>query len=188
MKITTRARIATAIVGTLAFAAAAAITAPAQAATTGDTTTTFTLTAGNLAISVPGSASLGSVSTGTGTTSAQLGSVSVSDGRGALLGSWTASVASTDFTTGGATANETIAKASLDYWSGAATSTTGTGTFTPGQLLAANKQTLGSSRTAFSATVVVGNNTAAWNPTMIVNIPAQAVAGTYSGTVTHSVA
>ncbi|MEY2419168.1 MAG: hypothetical protein QOG90_1848, partial [Actinomycetota bacterium] len=69
-----------------------------------------------------------------------------------------------------------------------ATSTSGTGTFTPGQLLAANKVTLGATRTAFSATVVVGNNSAAWNPTVIVNVPANAVAGAYSGTVTHSVA
>jgi hypothetical protein len=112
----------------------------------------------------------------------------VTDTRGALLGAWTTSVSSTDFTTGGATSNETIVKASADYWSGAATSTTGVGTFTPGQLLAANKQTLGSSRTAFSATVVVGNNTAAWNPTVIINVPSAAVAGTYSGTITHSVA
>jgi hypothetical protein len=29
---------------------------------------------------------------------------------------------------------------------------------------------------------------AAWNPTIVVNIPAAAVAGTYSGTITHSVA
>ena len=188
MQTSNRVRAAVAAFGTIALVCAAALTAPARAATTGDTTTTFTLTAGNLAITAPASASLGSVATGTGTTSAQLGSVSVTDGRGALLGSWTTSVSSTDFTTGGATANETITKASADYWSGAATATTGTGTFTPGQLLALNKQALSSSRTAFSATVVIGNNTASWNPTMVINVPAAAVAGVYSGTVTHSVA
>jgi hypothetical protein len=186
MQITNRKRIATALVGTLALACAAAL--PAHAATTGNTTTTFTLSAGALGITVPGSADLGNVATGTGTTAAQLGSVSVADGRGALLGTWTAQASTSDFTTGGATANETIGKAVVDYWSGAATSTTGTGVFTPGQLLSANKQALSVARTAFSATAVVGNNTAAWNPTVIINIPAQAVAGDYSGTVTHSVA
>jgi hypothetical protein len=34
----------------------------------------------------------------------------------------------------------------------------------------------------------VGNNTTTWNPTLIVTIPSTAVAGTYTGTVTHSVA
>ena len=177
------------LVGLAALVATAAgLAPPAQAATTGNTTTTFTLTAGSLAITVPASTDLGSVATGTATTSAQLGSVSVSDGRGALNGSWTTSVSSSDFTTGGATAEETIAKASADYWSGAATSTSGSASFTPGQANAGAKQTLGSSRTAFSAASVIGNNTAAWNPTVIINIPSAAVAGAYSGTVTHSVA
>jgi len=146
------------------------------------------VTAGVLSISVPASASLGSVATGVATTGAQLGTVTASDARGALLGAWTTSVTSTDFTTGTATANETIAKASADYWSGAATATSGVGTFTPGQLLVANKVTLGASRTAFAATVVVGNNSVSWNPTMIINVPSAAVAGVYSGTVTHSLA
>ena len=181
-------RVAVPVLGLFVVACVATIASPAYAATSGDTTTTFTLTAGNLAISSPASASLGSVGTGTATTSAQLGAVSVTDTRGALLGSWTTSVSSTDFTTGGATADETIVKAQADYWSGAATSTTGTAVFVPGQLLVANKQTLGSSRTAFSATSIIGNDTAAWNPTVIINIPAQAVAGAYSGTITHSVA
>lgn len=97
-------------------------------------------------------------------------------------------MSSTDFTTGLATANETIAKVNADYWSGAATATTGTGTFTPGQLLAANEVTLAATRTAFSAAVVVGNNTAAWNPTVNVNIPSASVAGDYTGTITHSIA
>lgn len=169
--------------------AVAGVAGPARAATSGDTTTTFALTAGALAITVPASKALGSVATGTATTaSVQLGSVSVADGRGALLGAWTTSVSSTDYTTGAATSNETIAKANADYWSGAATSTTGVGTFTPGQLLAANKVTLATSRTAFSATVVVGNNSATWNPTVNVIIPGASVAGDYTGTITHSVA
>jgi len=166
-----------------------AAAAPAGAATTGTTTTTFTLTAGLLAITTPASQALGSVATGTATTaSVLLGNISTSDGRGSLLGTWTTTVSSSDFTTGTATANETIAKANAFYWSGAATATTGTGTFLPGQLLVANKVSLSSSQTAFSASALVGNNTATWDPTVNVTIPAQAVAGAYSGTITHSIA
>ncbi|MFL5797673.1 MAG: hypothetical protein ACJ77A_07030 [Actinomycetota bacterium] len=158
---------------------------PAHAA---GTTTTFSLVAGSLSISAPASKSLGSGATGGGTVSAQLGTVTVTDGRGTLLGSWTSSVSSTDFTTGGATTDETIAKAAATYWSGPATASTGVGTFTPGQATSGNAQDLSASRTAFSASVLVGNNSASWNPTVTITVPASAVAGTYSGTITHSVA
>src|SRR4051794_36633508 len=85
-----------------------AFAAPADAAQG----VTFTLTAGSLAVSDPANTSLGSVATGTATVSSSLGTVTVTDARGALNGTWTATVSSTDFTTGGATANETITKAS----------------------------------------------------------------------------
>jgi hypothetical protein len=39
-----------------------------------------------------------------------------------------------------------------------------------------------------SLTAGVGNNSAAWNPTLVVTAPAAAVTGLYTGTVTHSVA
>jgi hypothetical protein len=159
------------------------LAAPADAASG----VTFTLTAGSLAVSDPATASLGSVATGTASLSAGLGNVTVTDARGALNGTWTSTVSSTDFTTGGATANETIAKAQVDYWSGVATSTTGVAVFLPGQVLVANKQALSTSRTAYSASAVVGNTSASWSPTVVVNIPSSAVAGTYSGTITHSV-
>jgi hypothetical protein len=171
------------LVGTVLSLLAVAL--PARAA---DTTTTFTLAAGSLAISAPTSSGLGTGSTGAGTLSAQLGTVTVTDTRGALVGAWTASVSSTDFTTGGATANETVAKGQVTYWSGAATASSGVAVFTPGQATSANAQALSVSRTAFSASAIVGNNSASWNPTVTVNVPAAAVAGVYSGTITHSVA
>lgn len=148
---------------------------------------TFSLSAGSLSISDPADTALGTVSTGTATLSSALGSVTVTDNRGSLNGTWTASVSSTDFTTGAASTEETIAKGLVDYWSGVALSTSGTAVRVPGQATVLNKQALSASRTAYSATAVIGNNTAAWNPTVVVNIPAQAVAGTYSGTITHSV-
>jgi hypothetical protein len=162
---------------------------PARAASDA-TSATLTVTAGSLSITVPASKALGSVATGTATVSSQLGTVTVTDLRGQYLGTWTTtvSVQSGDFTTGGGTAPETISKARVDYWSGAATSTSGTATFTAGQANAGAKVTLSSSKTAFSATSIIGNNSAAWNPTVIINVPSAAVAGVYSGTVIHSVA
>src|SRR5882762_2567146 len=54
----------------------------ASAATTGTTTTTFTLTGGAISITVPGSTvNLGSVSVAAGTVSGQLGTVTVNDLR-----------------------------------------------------------------------------------------------------------
>ncbi|WJK42161.1 hypothetical protein O7608_07170 [Solwaraspora sp. WMMA2056] len=42
--------------------------------------------------------------------------------------------------------------------------------------------------TAFSHDGGTGNNSATWNPTLDVNVPLANIAGTYTGTVTHSVA
>jgi hypothetical protein len=65
-----------------------------------------------------------------------MGPVAVTDLRGALTATWTTTVSSTDYTTGGGTPAETIPKADVSYWSGPATATTGVGVFTPGQLTA----------------------------------------------------
>lgn len=177
--------VALAIAGT---AVAGLFTAPAAHAA--DTSTTFTLSAaGGLSISVPASKELSAgTATNAGTLSAQLGAVSVTDQRGSLLASWTATVSSSDFTTGTATAEETIAKANVSYWSGASTASTGVGVFTPGQATGLLAQALSASRTAFSGTALVGNNSASWNPTVVVTIPTSAVVGAYSGTITHSAA
>ncbi len=177
-----------AVIAAAAVIAVVGFAAPAPAEASGATTVTFTLTGGALTIAAPASANLGSGLTGSSNLSGQLGPVTVTDARGATLGSWTASVVSTDFTTGGGTSNETIPKADIVYASGAATATTGVGVFTPGQLTIALGQALSQSRTAYAATGVVGNNTVTWNPTVQVNVPAAAVTGTYTGTVTHSVA
>jgi hypothetical protein len=158
--------------------------------TTGpDATQTFTLTVtpGTLAISVPSSTSLGSAAP-SGSISAQLGTVQVTDARFITSDAWTATVSATSFTTGGGTGPETIATTSVKYWSGNFTSKTGLGTFTPGQLTASNAVVLSASRTAFTHTFGNLTSTASWTPTLVIAVPATAVAGTYSGTVTHSVA
>lgn len=171
----------------MALAAVATVFGPAPAALAADTPTTFGITAGGLGVAVPASANLGSASPGASAT-AQLGTVTVTDDRAALTAAWTATVSATAFTTGAATPAETIANTAVSYWSGPATATNGTGTATPGQANAGAAVVLSTGQTAFTWSAGNGNNSAAWNPTLVVAIPATAVAGTYSGTVTHSVA
>ena len=147
------------------------------------TSATFTLTGGSLNISQPSTANLGTAAAGTLTLSGQLGAVTVTDGRGNLVAQWTATVSSTSFTTGVGGTYETVPTSSIAYSAGLPTATTGLGTFTPGVL--AN---LSSSGTAFSLAAGTGNNSASWNPTVTFVLSPSQVAGTYTGTITHSVA
>ncbi|MFB8034236.1 hypothetical protein ACFC5Z_15090 [Streptomyces sp. NPDC056004] len=162
----------------------ATVTPSAQAA---DTTVTFTVQGQNLAVSAPASAALSNTSFG-GTATGQLGTVTVNDQRGVVPAPWTATVTSTAFTTGAGGANQSIPNSDVEYWSGPATSTNGSGTFTPGQATAAAAVMLSSAQTAFAHTGGGGANSASWNPTLIVNVPTTVAAGQYSGTITHSVA
>ncbi|MDR8413997.1 hypothetical protein MTP10_35370 [Nonomuraea sp. 3-1Str] len=191
-----KSRLGIVLTGAASLAAALTVAPAAQAttcpaSTTCSTTVTFTVTAASgLTITVPTS----QVNVGSGTPGTQisgsLGTVTVTDQRAALNATWVASaVAATGgFTTGGGTTAETIPTSAVLYWSGPATATTGTGTLVPGQINAAAAQSLDVSRTAFSKTSGSGDNSAAWNPTIVINVPSQAVAGTYTGTVNHSVA
>jgi hypothetical protein len=163
---------------------------PANAAQTGNTTVTFSISAGALNITVPATANIGSTAAG-GVVSGQLGPVQVVDQRGNLLAVWTTTVTTTAFTTGGGSAAETIPASAVKYASGPATATTGAGVFTPGQATTGAAATVPSAApglTAFTLTLGVASNSATWNPTLSVTTPASAVAGTYTGTVTHSVA
>ena len=143
--------------------------------------------AGVLAITVPASVVLPGAGPGS-TASAHLGTVTVTDARGLANASWTVTVTGTAFTTGAGTSAQTIPLIRVTYWSGTATTVSGTGTFTPGQLTAASAVNLSVARTAFSLTVGGGTNSASWNPILSVLVPASAVAGTYTATITHSVA
>ncbi|MFI6822026.1 hypothetical protein ACIBJE_13885 [Micromonospora sp. NPDC050187] len=152
-----------------------------------DTIVTLTVAAEDgLAITVPATANIGAGNPGD-TVSGQIGPVTVADQRAALNASWNATVIATDFTTGGGTPAETIPNINVLYWSGGATATTGNGTFTPGQPGPGDAQIINVPRTAFSLTGGNGDNSATWNPTLVVNIPGTAVAGVYTGTVTHTV-
>ncbi|WP_433551819.1 hypothetical protein ACQP08_30805 [Micromonospora zamorensis] len=178
------------LAGTAAAAMVGFLAAPAAAAPTDTTTVTFEVEAGTLDIDAPATADLGSGAPG-GTITGQLGPVTVTDSRGAADASWVATVTATVFQTGGGTPAETVEASLIDYWSGpATTATTGTGTFTPGQANAAAAEALDSvdPLIAFTHTGGTGGNTATWDPTLIVNVPLDSIAGVYTGTVTHSVA
>jgi len=149
--------------------------------------TSITIASGLLAITAPASTALPSASPG-GATSVRLGTVTVTDNRGIASASWTATVTATTFVTGGGTVAETIPLTQVTYWAGPATATTGTGTFTPGQASATAAVSLTAPQTAFSLSSGSSVNSASWNPTLSVSVPAGAIAGTYTATITHSVA
>jgi hypothetical protein len=158
----------------------------------GDTASTFSLTGNSsgLSIAVPDGSTtpvdLGSAVTGTASLSHQLGNVTVTDTRGALPAAWSATGSSTNFVTGGATANETVAKANVGYWAGLGTAQLGqVGAFVPAGLVT-TPVSLGSAAAVGSWTGT-GNNTVTWNPTITFTLLPSQVAGTYIGTITHSV-
>ena len=159
----------------------------ANAATTGNTTATFTISGGALSITVPASTvNLGTVAAGSLTASGQLGDTSVSDQRGGIAETWTLTASSTSFTTGGATASETVTNSNVGYLAGASTSVTPAlaGAFTP----VPTSVSLGSPATAGAFLGTTGVSVTHWNPTISFVLSANQVAGLYTGTITQSVA
>jgi len=92
-------------------------------------------------------------------------------------------VSSSEFTGAGGT----IPASNITYASGPATTDT-TGLAVPGQLTTALATPLSSPRTAFTGSFGLANGTVAWNPTIALTPPAGTPAGSYSGTITHSIA
>jgi hypothetical protein len=134
-----------------------------------------------LSITAPATASLGSASPG-GTISAGLGTVQVTDNRG-FGASWTTTAAATAFTTGRGTPAETIPVGDVSYGISALSQTTGSATFTFVPLT--NLST--APQAVVTATNVAGNTSASWDPLIDVHVPAGAIGGTYTATITHSV-
>ncbi|WP_036377074.1 hypothetical protein [Micromonospora sp. ATCC 39149] len=162
------------------------VATPAAAQPSVDTQVTFTVATANLTIEAPSSVNLGSAFPGQ-RLRGPMGPVTVRDQRAAATATWTAMVVASDFRTGTGEPTEIIQAQLVEYWSGPATATTGTGTFVPGQPTEAQRVTLNQPRVAFSKTSGAGNNSATWNPTLEISIPSDAVGGLYTGTVTHSV-
>ncbi|MFF3446683.1 hypothetical protein ACFYXJ_06015 [Streptomyces sp. NPDC002667] len=162
-----------------ASAAALVLLQPGLAAAADDpsTTVTYTVTSGALTMSAPVSANLGSGAPGT-TISAPIGPVTVTDDRALASASWTVTAAETDFANGPTTIPATDAA----YTPGSVT-TTGTITATPTAVTLSN-----SSQVVLTGSDGIGDNTASWNPTVAVSVPAGSIGGTYTGTLTQSVA
>jgi hypothetical protein len=144
------------------------------------TTVTFTVTVGLLSMTAPTAANLGAGAPGT-TISGPLGGVTVTDDRALLTAAWAATASATNWTTGGGTTNETIPVGDATYTPGTIT-TTGTITATGTSITLS-----GGATTVVAGTAGVGNNTATWNPTVAVAVPAAAVGGVYTSTLTQSV-
>lgn len=158
----------------------------------GDTASTFTLTgnASGLSIAVPDGSTtpvdLGSTSSGSASLTHALGNVTVTDTRGSLAATWTVTGSTTNFTTGGATANETVAKALVGYFAGTGSAQAGqVGAFAP--VGTALSPVALASALPVGAWAGVGNNTVTFDPTITFTLLPSQVAGTYSGTITHSV-
>jgi hypothetical protein len=145
-----------------------------------NTQVTFSVTTGELSMTAPATANLGSGAPGT-TITGQVGPVTVTDDRALLTASWTTTASSTAWTTGGGTGNESIPASDVGYNPGSITTTgTITATGTPITLS-------GAAAPVVTGTAGVGNNTATWNPALAVAVPAAAVGGPYTGTLTQSV-
>lgn len=169
-------RTTSSLIGLVGAVALVAVTTPTASAA--DTTTTFALVGGTLSVAVPASADLGSASSGVSAIKGSLGSTQVTDNRGVTLG-WTASAASAGFTGAGGKTQST----GVTYSSGALTKT--------GTIVVTGSDTVpltSSATPVVLGTLAVGNNTASWNPQLMVSLPADSLAGSYTGTVTTSVA
>jgi hypothetical protein len=156
-----------ALVGSLALPASAA-----------DTAATVEVPVGSLAISAPVGADLGEITPGL-SASATLTGVQVIDTR-AGTGIWTASVTLTNFV---GTTPTNIIPATAARYTPAAAVPGGTVTVTP-----TTRVGLSSTPQAVqTASDVVGNNTATWDAELRVTAPTDALADTYTATLTHSV-
>lgn len=154
---------------------------PASADTTGNTPVTLEVTNGSLNITVPtDSVDLGSVTASTSpqTVSALLGTVTVTDGRGGTAG-WTVTANGVDFT--GPQSISVSAPGSSSYLTPVA-GVTGTAS-----VAASDLSPIYPPGPVQVATGVNGINSATWNPTIQITVPANALVGTYHSTITHSV-
>lgn len=172
--------------------------APAGADTT---SATFTLTGGGLSLSVPTNPTV-SLSTGLAIGSPQvagaLNPTTVTDQRGSLLASWKVQVTGSDFVTGASTTETTddytIPKAAADMYIDVTALTdllpTG-GMVVTSAALAASKANLAAPATPADAPTLIagttaGNGSITYTPSLSVTIPAEAIAGTYSGSVVQT--
>jgi hypothetical protein len=157
---------------------------PAQA-----TSVTFTLSGGSLSVSQPASpaALTGGALAGLAGTAltGSLGSTTVTDSRGGITG-WASTIAQTTAFTNGTT---TIPVGNTKAWVASPIVPTGVAVVTSGTYLTqlTGLTLSGSAQSFVTATAVVGNNSASFNPSIAVTIPGDATAGDYTGVITQTV-
>ena len=171
---------------TLLVAALLAVGGLVGRAEAADTPATFSITsAGTLSISAPvASVNLGSVAAGTTTFSPSLGTVTVTDSRASVIAAWTATATGTHFdnqsvgATPATDVNHRVSNLGITYTavpsvsSGVGVATPTAGTLAVGGLV------------VFAGS---GSNVVTWNPTLTFTLLPTQSAGTYAGTITHSV-
>ena len=195
LAVTAAAGIALTPVAASAATAGPAVLAYSSSSNASDpnTTVTFTVTVGALSLTAPDTVNLGSGAPGT-TSPGVLGggaagpSVVVTDDRALLTASWIATASASSWTTGSATPAEIIPVTDVGYTVGPIT-TTGTITATATNRLAGTVagDLSGAPQAVVTGTAGVGDNTAGWDPAISVAVPASAVGGIYTGTLTQSV-
>jgi hypothetical protein len=152
-------------------------------------TITVTLAAGTLSISEPVSASLGSATaTINGTSvSGHLGTTTVTDSR-ASIGGWTVSISASNLSDGaGHTVNANKMKAYIAVGDGPTLSSGGA---VPTTLYSTSSGALTLSTTgqSFVTATTTLSNVVTFNPTILVTLDNTVIAGTYTGTITQTVA
>lgn len=168
---------------------AAGVFAVAPLAQAADTTVTVTL-AGDLTISAPANVNLGTVSAAAGSTATKVAApVTVTDGRGSLLGWNVTAVTTTATMSTGETTPKTIALGAT----GPLSWVTGTVTASGSSAITGVSAGLGGflSTTAIpvaTAVALAGGGTYTYEPTIALVVPANAQAGTYSVIVRQTVA
>jgi hypothetical protein len=154
----------------------------AQGATTTNLTFVVNPFLGGLSINVPAAGNLGSLAspdTVTATTG-QLDTVTVTDTRrGTLVRGWTAFAISTDLLTG----TDSLTASTIGYSAGTPTIVSGIAGVTEN-----TKWSLLTTTAVNTANTTTGNHVVSWRPTITITLKDQQVAGTYVGTMTHSVA
>jgi len=178
-----KAIITTIVTGLIGFGGIAAPMAAFADAPPAGTDTTLAVTGGALTLTAAGSATLTSVAAGQQTAGGSLGTVTVNDRRADYNGAWTASVTSSDFSNSDVPQAAPIPQADLTYTPGDPTAHSGNATFTAG-----DPGTLDNSVTAYSTSDEIGVALVSWDPSITLALPSDVVAGTYGGTITHSVA
>lgn len=150
-----------------------------------------TATAEALSISVPGGpVNLGSGSPGQ-TLTGNLGSVTVSDSANlSVVQTMTVTVSlSAPFTVTQGGQTWSLPASRVSYWSGPLTASNNLGACAVSQPTSAAAVDLSSSRTAFSCLSLLALAPSfTFKPTLVVTTPATIPAGTFTGTITHSVA